>query len=584
MGVLSNIDPTAVTVWVATIVLFALIALLRAVFKLNFSVLTILALMLGIALSLAFNGNVDSLNLLGNIYINLITALVAPLIFVSIISSITYVGSLHRLRSIGLRSVGWLLLTNLIAIVLTLSVAIPLHIGSGVTLVNDKSTAGFLTSQTAPFDQVVLNFFPKNIIGDLSGNRVVPIIITASVLAIAIVSVSKQKSVDVITRFFEQTKDVIYKAVGYVVELTPYAVVVLGATSTAATTSKADALLSLLGILLLGFALNLVQAFLVNGALVKLVAKVPALTFFKAVLPAQTTAFTTQSSVATLPLSIRQIGTIGVGADIANFTTPIGTTIGMPGCAGVWPMLSAVFTINALGLDYGPGEYVALAVIGLFASIGTAGVPGTAIVTATTVFTAVGLPVQLLVPLVPVSNIVGMPSTMANVSAAVTCATIVARQTGELDDDVLAGARARAHFRSRARSRARSRSATAPAGVPVGLAGVAAAASTAGAGAVRPSAADAASGKVRGGRHRADTVSQPVLAPVATPVASASGASVAASSGVLSLSAPVASPLAHPLAGGVSSIPRASLLHLGSDGDDRPVPVGACGVASTVAA
>lgn len=584
MGVLSNIDPTAVTVWVATIVLFALIALLRAVFKLNFSVLTILALMLGIALSLAFNGNVDSLNLLGNIYINLITALVAPLIFVSIISSITYVGSLHRLRSIGLRSVGWLLLTNLIAIVLTLSVAIPLHIGSGVTLVNDKSTAGFLTSQTAPFDQVVLNFFPKNIIGDLSGNRVVPIIITASVLAIAIVSVSKQKSVDVITRFFEQTKDVIYKAVGYVVELTPYAVVVLGATSTAATTSKADALLSLLGILLLGFALNLVQAFLVNGALVKLVAKVPALTFFKAVLPAQTTAFTTQSSVATLPLSIRQIGTIGVGADIANFTTPIGTTIGMPGCAGVWPMLSAVFTINALGLDYGPGEYVALAVIGLFASIGTAGVPGTAIVTATTVFTAVGLPVQLLVPLVPVSNIVGMPSTMANVSAAVTCATIVARQTGELDDDVLAGARARAHFRSRARSRARSRSATAPAGVPVGLAGVAAAASTAGAGAVRPSAADTAIGKVRGGRHRADTVSQPVLAPVATPVASASGASVVASSGVPSLSASVASPLAHPLAGGVSSIPRASLLHLGSDGDDRPVPVGACGVASIVAA
>lgn len=584
MGVLSNIDPTAVTVWVATIVLFALIALLRAVFKLNFSVLTILALMLGIALSLAFNGNVDSLNLLGNIYINLITALVAPLIFVSIISSITYVGSLHRLRSIGLRSVGWLLLTNLIAIVLTLSVAIPLHIGSGVTLVNDKSTAGFLTSQTAPFDQVVLNFFPKNIIGDLSGNRVVPIIITASVLAIAIVSVSKQKSVDVITRFFEQTKDVIYKAVGYVVELTPYAVVVLGATSTAATTSKADALLSLLGILLLGFALNLVQAFLVNGALVKLVAKVPALTFFKAVLPAQTTAFTTQSSVATLPLSIRQIGTIGVGADIANFTTPIGTTIGMTGCAGVWPMLSAVFTINALGLDYGPGEYVALAVIGLFASIGTAGVPGTAIVTATTVFTAVGLPVQLLVPLVPVSNIVGMPSTMANVSAAVTCATIVARQTGELDDDVLAGARARAHSRAHSRSRARSRSATAPAGVPVGLAGVAAAASTAGVGAVRPSAADAAIGKVRGGRHRADTVSQPVLAPVATPVASASGASVVASSGVPSLSAPVASPLAHPLAGSVSSIPRASLLHLGSDGDDHPVPVGACGVASTVAA
>ena len=125
MGALSNIDPTAVAVWASAVVLFALIAVLRAVFKLNFSLLTVLALGLGIALSLVFDGQVDSLNLLGNIYINLITALVAPLIFVSIISSITYVGSLKKLRSIGLRSVGWLLLTNLIAIVMTLGVAIP---------------------------------------------------------------------------------------------------------------------------------------------------------------------------------------------------------------------------------------------------------------------------------------------------------------------------------------------------------------------------------------------------------------------------------------------------------------------------
>ena len=288
MGALSNIDPTAVAVWASAVVLFALIAVLRAVFKLNFSLLTVLALGLGIALSLVFDGQVDSLNLLGNIYINLITALVAPLIFVSIISSITYVGSLKKLRSIGLRSVGWLLLTNLIAIVMTLGVAIPLHIGSGVKLVDDESTAGFLTSQTAPLDQVILNFFPKNIVGDLSGNRVVPIIITATVLAIAVVSVGRQKDVSIVKRFFEQTKDVIYKAVGYVVELTPYAVVVLGATSTAATTSKADALLALLSILVLGFVLNIIQAFVVNGLLLKCVAHVPPLMFFKAVLPAQT--------------------------------------------------------------------------------------------------------------------------------------------------------------------------------------------------------------------------------------------------------------------------------------------------------
>ena len=136
MGALSNIDPTAVAVWASAVVLFALIAVLRAVFKLNFSLLTVLALGLGIALSLVFDGQVDSLNLLGNIYINLITALVAPLIFVSIISSITYVGSLKKLRSIGLRSVGWLLLTNLIAIVMTLA----LFAGCSNSPANDPAT------------------------------------------------------------------------------------------------------------------------------------------------------------------------------------------------------------------------------------------------------------------------------------------------------------------------------------------------------------------------------------------------------------------------------------------------------------
>lgn len=506
MGALSNIGPTAVAVWASAVVLFALIAVLRAVFKLNFSLLTVLALGLGIALSLVFDGQVDSLNLLGNIYINLITALVAPLIFVSIISSITYVGSLKKLRSIGLRSVGWLLLTNLIAIVMTLGVAIPLHIGSGVKLVDDESTAGFLTSQTAPLDQVILNFFPKNIVGDLSGNRVVPIIITATVLAIAIVSVGRQKDVSIVKRFFEQTKDVIYKAVGYVAELTPYAVVVLGATSTAATTSKADALLALLSILVLGFVLNIIQAFVVNGLLLKFVAHVSPLTFFKAVLPAQTTAFATQSSVATLPLSIRQLGTVGVGADVANFTTPIGTTIGMPGCAGVWPMLSAVFTINALGLGYSPVSYVALAVIGLLSSIGTAGVPGT----------------------------------MANVSAAVTCAAIVSRQTGEFDESVLDSARAGRH------------------------------------------------------RHRAGVVVSPAGGAVAAPVVP-----VAAPLGAVGVAASVvASPVAagvgaahKPVQPGFAVTPGLSLtLHQSTlrvqaddDADDAPVPVGACGISAHAA-
>lgn len=178
--------------------------------------------------------------------------------------------------------------------------------------------------------------------------------------------------------------------------------------------------------------------------------------------------------------------------------------------------------------------------IGLLSSIGTAGVPGTAIVTATTVFTAVGLPVQLLVPLVPVNNIVGMPSTMANVSAAVTCAAIVSRQTGEFDEGVLDSARAGRH------------------------------------------------------RHRAGVVVSPTGGAVAAPVVP-----VAAPLGAVGVAASVvASPVAagvgaahKPVQPGFAVTPGLSLtLHQSTlrvqaddDADDAPVPVGACGISAHAA-
>src|SRR5690606_7940275 len=137
--------------------------------------------------------------------------------------------------------------------------------------------------------------------------------------------------------------------------------------------------------------LSFVSAYLVNGALLRMFARVNPIQFFRKLTPAQYTAFTTQSSVGTLPLTISALTRkVGVSTEIANFTAPVGTTIGMPGCAGIWPIIVAVFSINLLGIDYGIGDYVALVVLCLLVSLGTAGVPGTAIITATAVLTAVG--------------------------------------------------------------------------------------------------------------------------------------------------------------------------------------------------
>jgi Na+/H+-dicarboxylate symporter len=229
-------------------------------------------------------------------------------------------------------------------------------------------------------------------------------------------------------------------AVGFIIELTPYAVLALVATTTATALVRIETVLSLIGVLVLAFAITFLNAYGVNAVLLRVFADVNPLRWFRLLTPAQYTAFTTQSSVGTLPLTIPTLTErVGVPERIAAFTAPIGTTIGMPGCSGIWPILVAVFSINALGLDYTIWDYVALAGVCLLVSLGTAGVPGTAIITATAVLSAVGLPLEILVLLIPISAVAGTASTMSNVTAAATAATIVARRQGALDEAVFRG-------------------------------------------------------------------------------------------------------------------------------------------------
>jgi Na+/H+-dicarboxylate symporter len=106
----------------------------------------------------------------------------------------------------------------------------------------------------------------------------------------------------------------------------------------------------------------------------------------------------------------------------------------MPGCSGIWPVIVAIFAINALGIEYSALDYAILAVLALAVSFGTAGVPGTATITATAVFTAAGLPIEVIVLLTPINAIADMARTATNVTAAAVSAAIVARKEGGLDD------------------------------------------------------------------------------------------------------------------------------------------------------
>ena len=410
--------------------------------KVHFTFIALFALAIGVPIGLVAGTHVDAINPIGLIYINVLLATVGPLILVAIVTSIIGLGGLAKLRTIGLRSVFWLLLSNALAVVLALGLAFVFQPGKGLHRELGGVSTDAIQGQVQSFGQVVVGFFPTNVVEDFSANHIIPIIMIAVTLSIAYLSIAEKEPEKV--RLFrdgaEALKLVIFKVVSYVIRLTPYAIVALTAHMVGSSTNLGDDFKSLIGLLVLVWAACVIHAYVFNAVILEVFADVPMVAFFRKIFPAQLTAFTTQSSIGTLPVTTGQLTRqVGVNPEIAHFTAPLGATIGMPGCAGIWPIMIAVWGINAYGLSYSFADYAVLAILGVTVSIGVAGVPGAATVSAATVMAAAGLPLEFVAATIPIGVIADMARTSTNVTAAAVSATVVARQTGLLDDEIFHG-------------------------------------------------------------------------------------------------------------------------------------------------
>ncbi len=421
--------------------------------KINWTLVILISLVLGVIVGVVFasedNTYLKWVDLLGDIYVNIITALVAPVILVSIISSFIQLRDGSKMKKIGLKSVVWLLSSALVAIILSIIVGVTLGIGKNAGSIFSEissvssSTIGAYKGLTRSFDKVLLGLFPSNFSEDIANNNVVAIIITGIALALAFVSVAKEKGEDKVkpfAKFIEALKEILYKVLSFIIDLTPFAVLSLIAGSASKIISNKDSIIQLLLLVLVIYAVCAIHTYGYHAIILKFVAKVNPFKFFKKIARSQATAFTTQSSVGTLPVTISDLTkNVGVDSEVANFTAPLGTTIGMPGCTSVWPVLLAIFYINAVGIEWGIGDYIVLAVLALFMSLGSAGVPGIAVVSAIGLFGILDLPVAAVILLMPINTISDMVRTLDNVSTASVSATVVARQSGLINDQVFNG-------------------------------------------------------------------------------------------------------------------------------------------------
>lgn len=165
--------------------------------RVNFSLITLLALLVGIPLGLLAQGYAAYIEPIGKIYINILLAAMAPLVVLSIISSITSLGSIAQLKSIGVRSIFWLLASNGLGVALALGLALTFEIGTGVGETLGGEELSVLKNSVQNFGDVIVSFFPSNIVSDVAGNHIIPLIIIAVTISIAYLSLSERRGKEV---------------------------------------------------------------------------------------------------------------------------------------------------------------------------------------------------------------------------------------------------------------------------------------------------------------------------------------------------------------------------------------------------
>ncbi|MGG7144100.1 dicarboxylate/amino acid:cation symporter [Clostridium nigeriense] len=407
---------------ILSLVAFYVIYLVKS--KTNkFSYATLTALVIGLALGAIFKENLAYLEVVGKGYISLIKMIVVPLVMVSIITSIIRLKNLDTLKSIGLKTLGILLGTTGVAAIIGIIMGKLFNLGNGLNYVGVE---GFTAREIPAFSEVILSFLPSNPVASIVNNQIIPIVIFSLFVAIALV-IEDNKNPEKVKPF----KDVILSTYELVLSITriilkfiPYGVFALIAT--AAAKNGLDTIKSLIAVILAVYIACILQIVLVHTPLVGFVARKNPLKFFKDIFPAQVVAFTSQSSYGTLPVTIKSlVENAKVSEDVASFVAPLGSTIGMNACGGLYPAIVAIFVANVFNVDLTMYHYFLIVITTIISSIGIAGVPGAATMSTTVVLSTVGLPVEGMAMVIAVDSIIDMMRTMTNVTGSAVAAVVV---------------------------------------------------------------------------------------------------------------------------------------------------------------
>ena len=395
----------------------------------------IAALVLGILVGYLWGPGAESIKWIGDLFIAAIKMLVVPLIFFSLVSGVAAIGDLRKLGAVGGRAVLLFIITGQIAVWLGLGLGTLFQPGAGL----DTSTIDVgevPQSNFTGWTDMIVATVPASPVQVMADGAVLPLIVFSLLIGIGIL-MAKDEGTPV-ARVFDSGSVVMQKVTAIVMELTPFGVFALIAWVTG--TLGIPALLALGQVV----ALNYLGCFLMIGlvyvAMLKFMARVPVVAFFRGMVDALAVSFSTASSSATLPVTLRCLErNVGVGRSVSSFTASLGATINMDGTA-MYLGLATLFGAQIFGIELGFSDYIIIAVTATLGSIGAAGIPGTGLIMMTLVMGSVGVPLETIAFVAGADRIMDMMRTTTNVTSDATIATTVAAMTGALDRDELVSA------------------------------------------------------------------------------------------------------------------------------------------------
>ena len=371
------------------------------------------------------NGLFDTI---GSIFISSLKLMVVPLVFFSLSTGVASFDKDKKLSVIALKTISLYLLTTAIAISLGLFIAILFSPGEGLNL---TSSAEYITPSPPGIKSVIIDIFPTNPIAAMAEGKMLQIIIFSIFFGVALRSIKDKNSE--LVKIMESTTNVVMKMVFILINLAPFGVYCLMANLFA--TQGIGIVGNLFQYFLLVVFVLIIHGFVVYPALLYSFTKIKPFGFYKKLRPVMLFAFSTSSSNATMPVTLKTVTQdLGVNPKIASFTIPLGATVNMDGTA-IMQGVATIFIANAYNVDLSTIDYLMVILTATMASIGTAGVPGVGLIMLAMVLSQVGLPTEGIALILGVDRLLDMIRTVVNVTGDSTVSSIVAYSEGALDNN-----------------------------------------------------------------------------------------------------------------------------------------------------